>query len=139
VKAEYMRPEHMRTTLKGSNVPFSEKPIQHGCQFIFKDGAILCAFDSGRHHWQGKSTPTRERVTVLMGETEEAVPPVAPASESSHKYSNRVFIVYGHDANVREQLELLLRRMKLEPIVLQNLPSGGQTIIEKRLIRKVCT
>jgi predicted nucleotide-binding protein len=42
-----------------------------------------------------------------------------------------VFIVYGHDANVREQLELLLRRMKLEPIVLQNLPSGGQTIIEK--------
>jgi predicted nucleotide-binding protein len=45
--------------------------------------------------------------------------------------TNKVFIVYGHDADAREQLELILRRLKLEPVVLQNLPSGGDTIIEK--------
>src|SRR5207253_4763411 len=55
-----------------------------------------------------------------------------PLTEGSHnQYSNRVFIVYGHDVDAREQLELLLRRMKLEPVVLQNIPSAGQTIIEK--------
>jgi len=43
----------------------------------------------------------------------------------------RVFIVYGHDVEAREQLELLLRRLRLEPIVLQNLPASGDTIIEK--------
>jgi predicted nucleotide-binding protein len=33
--------------------------------------------------------------------------------------------------NPREQLELLLRRLRLEPVVLQNLPAAGETIIEK--------
>ena len=42
-----------------------------------------------------------------------------------------MFIVYGHDTDVREQLELLLRRLRLEPVVLQNLPSRGATVIEK--------
>jgi predicted nucleotide-binding protein len=125
-----MTPDNVRIVLKGNNIPFTEKPIQHGCQFVFQDGAILCAFDTGKQHWQGKSTPTRERVATLFGEVgQSAGPPSTP--HDTHSYSNRVFIVYGHDANVREQLELLLRRMKLEPIVLQNLPSGGQTIIEK--------
>lgn len=123
--------ESIRTVLKGNNVPFDEKPLQHGCQFLFKDGAILCAYESGKHNWQGKSTPTRQRVTSLLGESEKT-PVVAPfPSQDSHSYNNRVFIVYGHDSGAREQLELLLRRMKLEPIVLQNLPAGGQTIIEK--------
>ena len=45
--------------------------------------------------------------------------------------NNKVFIVYGHDVECREQLELLLRRMKLEPVILQNLPIAGDTIIEK--------
>ncbi len=43
----------------------------------------------------------------------------------------RVFIVYGHDTAARDGLELVLRRMGLEPIVLANLPATGDTIIEK--------
>lgn len=46
--------------------------------------------------------------------------------------SKDVFIVYGHDEDARDKLELLLRRMGLNPIVLMNLPAGGDTIIEKR-------
>ncbi|MDQ2842207.1 MAG: nucleotide-binding protein [Acidobacteriota bacterium] len=42
-----------------------------------------------------------------------------------------VFIVYGHDTASREQLELILRRMRLHPIVLGNLAAAGDTIIEK--------
>jgi predicted nucleotide-binding protein len=40
-------------------------------------------------------------------------------------------VAQGHDIEAREQLELLLRRMKLEPVILQNLPIAGDTIIEK--------
>jgi predicted nucleotide-binding protein len=52
-------------------------------------------------------------------------------NETVYVANNKVFIVYGHDIEAREQLELLLRRMKLEPVILQNLPIAGDTIIEK--------
>jgi predicted nucleotide-binding protein len=42
-----------------------------------------------------------------------------------------VFVVYGHDAEARGQLEAMLRRWGLDPLILDQLPSGGQTIIEK--------
>lgn len=126
-----MTPENIRSVLKGNNVPFSEKAIQHGCQFVFDDGAILCAFETGKHNWQGKPTATRQRVAALLGESGQQVVIAPAAPPETHRYSNRVFIVYGHDTDAREQLELLLRRLKLEPIVLQNLPAAGQTIIEK--------
>src|SRR5260370_34918025 len=45
--------------------------------------------------------------------------------------NKHVFIVYGHDTNARDALELVLRRMGLEPIVLENVPAAGDTIIEK--------
>ena len=99
---------------------FSEKAIQHGCQFVFDDGAILCAYETGKHNWQGKPTATRQRVAALLGESGQPVAVAAAAIQQMHQYSNQVFIVYGHDTDAREQLELLLRRLKLEPVVLQN-------------------
>lgn len=43
----------------------------------------------------------------------------------------KVFVVYGHDHNARTQLEAMLRRWDLEPLILDQLVSAGQTIIEK--------
>jgi len=40
-------------------------------------------------------------------------------------------VVYGHDADARHGLELLLRRMGMDPIVLALLTPAGDTIIEK--------
>lgn len=40
-------------------------------------------------------------------------------------------MVYGHDDIARTQLEAMLRRWDLEPIILDQQASGGQTIIEK--------
>ena len=45
--------------------------------------------------------------------------------------STKVFVVYGHDKNARTQLEAMLRRWDLEPLILDQLPSDGSTIIEK--------
>ena len=41
-----------------------------------------------------------------------------------------VFVVHGHDASAREQLELVLHKLGLQPFVLQNTDGGGLTIIE---------
>ena len=55
-------------------------------------------------------------------------------SESLHTQTTinkKVFVVYGHDGNARTQLEAMLRRWDLEPLILDQLVSSGQTIIEK--------
>lgn len=41
-----------------------------------------------------------------------------------------IFIVHGHDADSRDQLELILRRLGLEPFILMNTSGGGKTLIE---------
>ncbi len=42
----------------------------------------------------------------------------------------KVFVVHGHDTAAREQLELILHRLGLDPFVLANTGGGGLTIIE---------
>ena len=42
-----------------------------------------------------------------------------------------MFVVYGHDTDARNKLELLLRRVHVNPIILQNIPAVGETLIEK--------
>lgn len=124
-------PDSVEAILRGNNVPFEKKPIQHGGQFNLADGGILAIYDSGKIVPQGKDSPLRKKALELIASPQVIVSAPPQSAERVHHYSNKVFIVYGHDTEAREQLELLLRRMKLEPIVLQNLPSGGQTIIEK--------
>ncbi len=45
--------------------------------------------------------------------------------------SRKVFVVYGHDTKSRTELEAMLRRWGLDALILDQLTSGGQTIIEK--------
>lgn len=87
---------------------------------------------TGKVQIQGKDSAEKKRAEQLL-ETVPAVsstPGVAAAQSSSLLPPEKVFIVYGHDAEAREQLELLLRRLKLEPVILANLVAEGQTIIE---------
>jgi predicted nucleotide-binding protein len=42
-----------------------------------------------------------------------------------------VFVVHGHDDALREQVVRTLEKLQLDPIVLFEAPSGGQTLIEK--------
>lgn len=45
--------------------------------------------------------------------------------------NRKVFVVYGHDDIARTQLEAMLRRWDLDPIILDQQVFGGQMIIEK--------
>ena len=40
--------------------------------------------------------------------------------------SQRILIVHGHDSEARDQLELVLRRLGLEPFILQNSDGRGE-------------
>lgn len=43
----------------------------------------------------------------------------------------KVFIVHGHDIKLRDEVELFLLRLNLQPVILSNEASKGQTVIEK--------
>lgn len=128
-----MTPDEMQTLLQAHNVAFTAKDIPHGRQFRLGDGAIANVYSSGKIVWQGKDTAIAQKVRGLYGSSERSIATVAAATSNEvvSQSNNKVFIVYGHDIECREQLELLLRRMKLEPVIIQNLPIAGDTIIEK--------
>jgi predicted nucleotide-binding protein len=52
---------------------------------------------------------------------------VAPAQV---KENTTIFVVHGRDEDARDQLELILHRLGLEPFVLQITGGGGDTLIE---------
>ena len=126
--------DSVRQILKEKGWYDSEREIQHGVQFTLTDETKVNRYNTGRVQVQGRDTPIKEEATELFAASSSA-PRTAVArkavTDAQMTEPSRVFIVYGHDVEAREQLELLLHRLKLTPIVLQNIPSGGDTIIEK--------
>ena len=61
-------------------------------------------------------------------------------SNDSDKLSHEIFIVHGHDTNVRNEVELFVRSIGYEPIILCKRADKGDTIIEKieREAKDVC-
>jgi predicted nucleotide-binding protein len=47
------------------------------------------------------------------------------------RLSNRIFIVHGRDKYALTEIQLFLRKLRLEPIVLHEQPNGGRTLITK--------
>lgn len=92
-----------------------------GDQLRFASGEVVNVFDNGTITPQGKG---QDRIREIIGIG-------APIPLAAAKSSRTVFVVYGHDSNARTQLEAMLRRWDLEPLILDQLPSEGQTIIEK--------
>ncbi|HYL83787.1 MAG TPA: TIR domain-containing protein [Candidatus Angelobacter sp.] len=95
-----------------------------GYKLVFSKGQIVNVFDNGTLSVQGKYQGlTREALGI------ESVH--AQVASAQAKASRKVFVVYGHDSNAKTQLEAMLRRWELEPLILDQLPSEGQTVIEK--------
>lgn len=102
-----------------------EKAIAYGVQFSFRNGSKVNVFDKGTVSPQGQHV---DQVKTLLG---LAAPSGAAAAAPTVATRKKVFVVYGHDPDSRAQLEAMLRRWDLEPLILDQLPSEGQTIIEK--------
>lgn len=94
------------------------------------NGEIINQYDSGKILVQGKNQDAIKTLLgqpIAIGASGTAAVPAAPQSLASRN----VFVVYGHDNTARTELEAMLRRWGLNPIILDQLTSGGQTIIEK--------
>ncbi len=127
-----MTADDLRAFLKQRGVPFKERTVQHGVQIRCTSGEIFNVFDSGRISYQGKATTVLARDVQSWERPDETEMSVSTDDIGrASGLDNRIFIVYGHDQTARDGLELLLRRMGMDPIVLGNLPAGGDTIIEK--------
>jgi predicted nucleotide-binding protein len=95
-------------------------PNQSGMQLRLATGQTVSIFDTGRLLVQGKeSGPIQQLLDEKFSQSARASTP------------RKVFVVYGHDGQAREELENMLRKWGLEPILIDQLPSEGQTIIEK--------
>lgn len=94
-----------------------------GTQLRLKNGAIVNVFDNGKVNVQGKHTSEVKAALVQ--------PASAGKSPVGQGLRRKVFVVYGHDKTSRDQLEAMLRRWDLEPLILDQLPTEGQTVIEK--------
>lgn len=79
----------------------------------------------------------RANVSVLMsklesisnGEQQTKVP--EPKSMDSIELSKDIFIVHGHDEEMKSSVKALILQLGLNPIILSEEPNGGKTIIEK--------
>lgn len=101
-----------------------------GTQLRLQNGAIVNSYHTGNFNVQGKS---QDAVKECLGvqHTQAAAAPAPQNGAAAKPMLSKVFVVYGHDAAARTELEAMLRRWRLEPLILDQLPSEGQTIIEK--------
>lgn len=88
--------------------------IDHGKQIKLNNGCLVNCYNTGKVVYQSKNTDV-----------------VKDFVENKVAINRKVFVVYGHDDIARTQLEAMLRRWDLEPIILDQLASSGKTIIEK--------
>jgi predicted nucleotide-binding protein len=58
-------------------------------------------------------------------------PKVDRVQKADVEFSNRIFIVHGHDEAMKQAVARTLEKIGLEPIILHEKPSEGRTIIEK--------
>lgn len=113
--------EHVKEILKKANYKIaSESRAGNDLGTVLKleNGCNINCWDKGTVNCQGKNKDVIEK--LLSNTTVDSMPK-----------NNKVFVVYGHNKDARTQLEAMLRRWDLEPLILDQLPSAGATIIEK--------
>ena len=110
------------------------RDIQGGVQFELEEGVKVDLYGSGK-------SPVRGPQSKFKSEVEDFVDagPNGAASESGKSSSGRrVFVVYGHDTTALDQLKLILLGFGVKPIVLQDIPGVGDTLIGRLDLIKEC-
>ena len=114
------------------------REIEHGNQFELREGVKVNLYTTGKLAFGGPKSTFRAEVEayvrsgpndpMTMGEIPVAGERSAQPATTAER---RVFVVCGHDTTARNELELLLRRIQVKPIILENIPGVGDTLIEK--------
>jgi len=97
-------------------------------QFKAKDGAVLNWWPTkGTLQFQGPIKPRdlfRAAVEPLLSGA------TSHGSMGAAATQPQIFVVHGHDKEARDQLELSLHRLGLQPFILMNSSGEGKTLIE---------
>ncbi|WP_237170956.1 TIR domain-containing protein [Paludisphaera borealis] len=132
--------EDLQTIVKVCGFSIVETREQENCKQIrTSDGAIVNWYPStGTLTPQGKADIKKRFIDAwdsyhgtpssMQSSAEEVPLPVHPSNPMNA--SKKVFVVHGHDSVAREQLELIIHKLGLNPFVLANSGGGGLTIIE---------
>jgi len=133
------QPEEFKQAIETLGQRGGWEKFEQGLRFKTIDGGIIQWYPStGTILIQG-SKAAKDRLTELVNGLEldktqfESLDHFATAVEAkskSFKAGCKIFVVHGHDNTSREQLELILHKLGLEPFVLANSSGGGLTIIE---------
>jgi predicted nucleotide-binding protein len=131
--------EDLKTLVRGvGREIISSGPSGNTHQIKTGDGAVLTWYQStGTVQFQGApeaKVKLEADLATYTGTPSAAsanhASPLAVAAPASAPAASKVFIVHGHDTVAREQLELVVHKLGLDPYVLQNTGGGGLTIIE---------
>lgn len=82
----------------------------------------------------GQLTDSGNNIQIINDAGNEAIArkkDEAGAPESDAVTKDRIFIVHGHDNTMKEAVASVVRILGLEPIILNEQPNEGNTIIEK--------
>lgn len=82
---------------------------------------------TGTVQCQGRAGPQAELEAIFASEGVESRSATAAMPKRER---TRIFVVHGHDTRSLEQLELVLRRLGLDPYILQNNDGESKTLIE---------
>ena len=111
------------------------KDIQHGKQLSLSGGTKANWYSSGKVVVQGKDSYEKNLLnSIVNGGATIPLQSISSLPSSATSIASikepKVFVVYGHDTTARDQLELLLLRMNIKPVILSNMAPDGKTIIE---------
>ena len=124
--------EQLQELIAATGVHGDWAEIEHGHQFSATSRAKLNWYPSTGTVSCGGPEPAKAEllaaVAEVAGEPPGAARTIAPAAPPTAP--TRIFVIHGHDELAREQLELVLHRLGLQPYVLANTGGSGLTIIE---------
>ncbi len=118
------------------------KPLSHNSPEVYQ----IIILNAGSINWYGGSSgkivfqssgPLQEKLKKDLAKHLGKKSKTSSPKTSSNTSDKKVFVVHGHDSAALEQLELILRRLGLEPYILQNTSGNGLTIIEA-LEKEIC-
>jgi len=123
----------LKATVELSGVigEWSQKTDIHW-MFKAKSGAVLNWWSTKKTlNFQGK-TETKDEFQKAFEKACDGEAPkqrATPALKKANK-KTKIFVVHGHDSVALDQLELILRRLDLDPYILQSNDAESKTIVE---------
>lgn len=90
---------------------------------------LIKEFREDVDYYLRKLASVRERLEII--EESPKTSHNSPSTSIIHNDSKNIFIVHGHDEEAKEAVARFIQKLDLNPIILNEQPNAGKTIIEK--------